>query len=112
MPPHGLDAVIHAPVRLQICAMLSATDEAEFALLRDETGVSESVLSKHLKQLEDAGYVTLRKATVASRQRTWAGLTRKGRAAFAAHVEALNRLVRSEPAAAGVLETPDGAPRR
>ena len=40
-----------APLRLQVCALLSATDEAEYALVREETGVSESVLSKHVRQL-------------------------------------------------------------
>jgi DNA-binding MarR family transcriptional regulator len=88
----GFDAVIHAPVRLQICAILSATDEAEFALVRKETEVSESVLSKHVKQLEEAGYVAVRKATLAARQRTWLALTDAGRRAFAAHVDALGRL--------------------
>jgi DNA-binding HxlR family transcriptional regulator len=34
--------------------------EAEFQVLRDELGVSDSVLSKHLKQLEDAGHVAFR----------------------------------------------------
>ena len=86
------DQVIHAPARLQICAILSAVDEAEFALLREETGVSDSVLSKHLKQLEEAGYLKLRKATVSSRQRTWLSLTPQGRKAFAAHVQELTRL--------------------
>ena len=89
----GLDPVIHAPVRLQICAILSATDEAEFALVREETGVSESVLSKQVKLLEEAGYVRVRKATQASRQRTWLALTGAGRKAFAAHMQALTRLV-------------------
>lgn len=93
MAAHDLDPVIHAPLRLQICAILSAADEAEFALVRAETGVSESVLSKHVKQLEEAGYVAVRKATLASRQRTWIALTRSGRKAFAAHIDALNRLV-------------------
>jgi DNA-binding MarR family transcriptional regulator len=86
------DPIIHAPARLQICAILSAVDEAEFALLREETGVSDSVLSKHLKQLEEAGYLKLRKATVSSRQRTWLSLTPGGRKAFAAHVQELTRL--------------------
>ncbi len=88
----GFDPVIHAPLRLQICAILSAADEAEFALVREETGVSESVLSKHVKQLEEAGHVKVRKATFASRQRTWLGLTPAGRRAFAAHLDALTRL--------------------
>ena len=46
-----LDAVIHAPGRLQICAMLSAADEVEFGVVRDGIGVSDSVMSKHVKQL-------------------------------------------------------------
>ena len=58
----GLDPLIHAPVRLQICAILSATDEPEFALVREERGVSESVLSKQVKLLEEAGS-SRRKAT-------------------------------------------------
>lgn len=92
MPALALDPVIHAPVRLQICALLSGTDEAEFALIREETGVSDSVLSKHVRQLEEAGYVRVRKATLASRQRTWLSLTKAGAQAFAAHVRALSAL--------------------
>ena len=88
-----LDLVIHAPARLQICALLSAVDEAEFALIREEVGVSDSVLSKHLKQLEEAGYLRLRKAAAGGRQRTWLSLTRAGRSAFAAHMAELQRLV-------------------
>jgi DNA-binding MarR family transcriptional regulator len=93
------DTVIHAPGRLQICAILSAADEAEFAMVRDAIAVSDSVLSKHLKQLEDAGYVRLRKQAHAGRQRTWLSLTSAGRAAFAAHVAELTRL-------AGLTEPP------
>ena len=86
------DAVIHAPGRLQICAILSAADEAEFAMIRDAIAVSDSVLSKHLKLLEDAGYVRPRKQAHSGRQRTWLSLTAKGRSAFAAHVAELTRL--------------------
>lgn len=86
------DPVIHAPGRLQICAILSGVDDAEFAMIRDAIKVSDSVLSKHLKQLEEAGYVALTKAPFDGRQRTWLSLTGQGRRAFAAHVAELNRL--------------------
>ena len=89
--PH-FDPVIHAPGRLQICALLSASDDVEFATLRDAIGASDSVLSKHLKLLEDAGYVRPRKANAGGRQRTWLSLTEPGQAAFAAHVAELQRL--------------------
>ena len=91
-----LNTVIHAPNRLRICALLTPLQEAEFQVIRDELGVSDSVLSKHLKQLEEAGYVAFRKGAVSGRQRMWAGLTKSGREAFSAHVEALNQLVMSK----------------
>ena len=86
------DAVIHAPGRLQICAMLSAADEVEFSVVRDGVGVSDSVMSKHVKLLEEAGHVKVRKAASGGRQRTWLSLTGQGRKAFAAHVAELMRL--------------------
>jgi len=88
----GFDAVIHAPGRLQICGILSAAEEADFAMVRDALGVSDSVLSKHLKLLDDAGYIRLRKAPMDGRQRTWLAFTAAGRRAFAAHVAELQRL--------------------
>lgn len=108
-----LDPIIHAPVRLQICAILSATDEAEFALIRREVEVSESVLSKHARHLEEAGYLTIRKGMFGTRQRTWLALTADGKRAFAAHVKALLQLV-AAPQAPGNdrdLPVPPGADR-
>jgi DNA-binding MarR family transcriptional regulator len=93
--PTGFDAVLHPPVRLQIAAVLAQAQEAEFALLKNITGASDSVMSKHLSALADAGYVTLRKAAADGRQRTWARLTSAGRAAFRRHVSALEALTAS-----------------
>jgi DNA-binding MarR family transcriptional regulator len=86
------DALIHAPNRLRICSMLWGPQEVEFSALRDALGVSDSVLSKQLKALEDAGYVKLVKSPLKGWTRTWAALTEEGRAAFAAHAAELKRL--------------------
>ena len=91
-PMAGFDPAFHQPVRLQVAAVLANVDDAEFARLRDITGVADSVMSKHLSALSEAGYVSLRKSAVEGRQRTWASLTGQGRKAFAAHVAALRRL--------------------
>lgn len=92
IPPPVFDSVIHAPGRLQICAILSSVDDAEFAMIRDSIAVSDSVMSKHVKQLEEAGYVAVSKATAGGRQRTWLSLSPAGRTAFKAHVAELTRL--------------------
>lgn len=90
--PTGFDAVLHPPARLQIAAVLAQAQQAEFALLKQVTGTSDSVMSKHLSALADAGYVTLSKAAADGRQRTWASLTSSGRKALRRHVEALETL--------------------
>jgi DNA-binding MarR family transcriptional regulator len=86
------DPVVHAPPRLQVCGLLAVVDTMDFAAVREQVGVSDSVLSKHVRQLEEAGYVQVRKATRASRVRTSLALTTAGRAAFDAHVAELRRI--------------------
>lgn len=90
--PTGFDAILHPPARLQIAAVLAQAQDAEFSLLKQITGASDSVMSKHLAALAEAGYVALSKATSEGRQRTWARLTSSGRKAFRKHVEALETL--------------------
>lgn len=91
----GLDMVLHPPARLQIAAAVATVSEAEFAKLRELSGLADSVLSKHLAALGEAGYVKLRKAPRDGRQRTWVSLTGAGRRAFAAHLAALQQLAAS-----------------
>jgi DNA-binding MarR family transcriptional regulator len=88
-----LDPLIHAPARLQVVTTLSAVSEADFDTLRAALEVSDSVLSKHVSALADAGYVRSRKGVQAGRRTTWIGLTSAGREALREHVAALRRLI-------------------
>jgi len=88
-----LDTVIHAPNRLQICAALSTASELEFKFLKEQLDVSDSVLSKHLKTLEEAGYISITKRSDYARPRSWIALTSVGRQAFSGHVAALKEIV-------------------
>jgi DNA-binding MarR family transcriptional regulator len=87
-----LDDVIHSPVRLSVVAALAATDEAEFAAVRDAVQISDSALSKAVTVLEEAGYVQARKGYVGKRPRTWLRLTPAGRDALRAHLAALRSI--------------------
>lgn len=80
------DPVIHAPQRLQICALLARSGEIEFGALRDTLTVSDATLSKHLRTLTEAGYVELRRVQRQRGQaRTWVQLTAAGTAAVRGH---------------------------
>lgn len=89
----AFDATIHAAHRLRICGLLADLKELEFAVLRDTLSLSDSVLSKQLAILAQAGYVRSRRAKRDSRQRVWLALTPEGRRAFAGHVAALREIV-------------------
>lgn len=87
-----IDALIHQPVRFSIVAALAAAEELEFGFVRDAVEVSDSLLSRYVTQLEDAGYVTVRKGYVGKRPRTWLALSNEGRSAYAAHLGALRAI--------------------
>lgn len=92
-PAPRFDEVIHAPHRLRICALLAPVESMEFGTVRDELGVADSVLSKQLRALTDAGFATTSKRRgETGRPRTWLSLTCEGRRAFAGHLEALREL--------------------
>jgi DNA-binding MarR family transcriptional regulator len=92
-----LDPLIQQPTRLRIMAALVGLDEgekADFTFLRDLLGLSDGNLSVHLQRLEEAGYVAVKKAFVERRPKTWVWATSKGRNVFAAHVDALETILR------------------
>jgi DNA-binding MarR family transcriptional regulator len=91
-----LDPLIHQPARLSIMAALAATKEVEFGTVRDTIGISDSLLSRYITVLENAGYIKVRKGFVAKRPRTWLAITAQGKRAFRNHLEVLQKIVRQE----------------
>ena len=88
-----LDRHLLAPARLKLATMLTAVSEAEFAVLRDGLGVSDSVLSKHVATLADAGYVRTRKGSLEGRRTTWVALSPSGRKVLRNHVAVLREII-------------------
>jgi DNA-binding MarR family transcriptional regulator len=95
-PRHGLDDLLGHPVRFSIAALLSAASKVEFSFVRDHVEVTDSMLSKQMSALEQAGYVKVDKGFVGKRPRTWLSLTREGRRAFERHLAALREIARSD----------------
>ena len=94
MPYPVFDDVIHEPHRLRICALLVPSAGTDFATVRDEIGLSDSALSKHLKTLSEHGYTRLDRSVRDGRQVTTVVLTPAGREALCGHVAELQRMAR------------------
>ncbi|MCG6920213.1 MAG: transcriptional regulator [Acidobacteria bacterium] len=91
-----LDEVIHGRVRLGIMAYLANAEVADFTELKDALQTTQGNLSVHLRKLEEARYVSIEKSFLDRKPLTRARLTRAGRKAFAAYLDAMRKLVGEE----------------
>ncbi len=89
-----LDDVIHSRIRLAIMALLITVEEAEFIYLREKVNATDGNLSVHLKKLEDAEYIVVKKEFIERKPRTMYSLSKKGKKAFEAYLEHLEKLVK------------------
>ncbi len=93
-PTTGLNETVHQRHRLGILAITSKARQADFGYLREALSLTSGNLSTHLTVLENAGLIRVQKGYEGRRPRTWVSITRPGRAALAAEMDALTRLVR------------------
>src|SRR5262249_3698248 len=81
-PPLALNDTVHQRVRLAILTVLSESQECRFATLRDELGLTDGNLNRHLRVLEDSGLIQVTKGSEGRRPVTWLRLSRLGRNAL------------------------------
>ncbi|GLF95006.1 winged helix-turn-helix domain-containing protein [Streptomyces yaizuensis] len=107
-PRHALCPLLNAPVRLSVVAALAPVDRAEFGFVRDLVEVTDSVLSKQVASLEEAGLLAVDKGRVGRRPRTWLALTGEGRAVYARHLDALRAIADGPAMPGGPTDTGGG----
>jgi DNA-binding MarR family transcriptional regulator len=84
-------------------ALLAPASKVEFSFVRDHVEVTDSMLSKQMSALEEAGYVKVDKGHIGKRPRTWLSLTKEGRRTFERHMAAVREIARGNGApSAGV----------
>jgi DNA-binding MarR family transcriptional regulator len=88
-----IDDVIHGRLRLGIMAYLSSAQAADFTELRGKLATTDGNLSAHVRKLEDAGYVAVKKAFAGRKPVTRIAITAAGRQAYSAYLQALAELV-------------------
>ena len=89
----ALDDLLDHRSRLAACVLLSRADQLSFSRLKQLLGESDGNLGAQLRKLEDAGFITVRKAYQDRRPVTWYRLTAAGRKALIGHLDALARLI-------------------
>ena len=95
----AVDDIIHGRLRLGIMAYLAKTERADFTELKAALNATQGNLSIQLRTLEDAGYITIDTTFVDRKPLTRALLTKTGRKAFLAYLDAMARLIDESPRA-------------
>jgi DNA-binding HxlR family transcriptional regulator len=89
----AIDDVIHGRLRLGVMAYLTGSGTADFNTLKAKLQASDGNLSVQLRKLEDAGYVQIVKSFSGRKPLTQLSITDKGRAAFVAYLDAIEKLL-------------------
>lgn len=93
-PTNGLDDVVHQRARLGILTVLAEVGRADFPYLKSLLQLTDGNLGRHIEVLADQSLVEVSKGYEGRRPRTWVTITKAGRTALAAEMDALRDLVR------------------
>lgn len=94
----AMDRLLEHRSRLGACLLLSQTERMSFSRLRELLGETDGNLGAHLRKLEDANYIEVRKEFAERKPITWYLITPAGTKALRAHMDALESLLNSAPA--------------
>jgi predicted ArsR family transcriptional regulator len=90
---NGLDTVVHGPVRLGVLTSLQMDGSLDFTHLKQRLGVADGALGTHLLKLEEAGYVTCKKAFIGRRPKSTYRITAAGRHALTNYLATLRKVI-------------------
>jgi len=80
-------------IRLGIMSILMVNESADFNLLKELLGVTDGNLASHTKALETENYIQIEKQFIGKKPNTKYSATLEGKKAFAAHIDALEKLI-------------------
>ncbi len=89
-----LDDTLQSRIRVAIMAALVSVVEADFNFLKEMVKTTDGNLSTHLRKLEDAGYILMKKKFVDRKPQTKYKVTEKGRRSLEEHVSVLEKLIK------------------
>ena len=84
---------IHEPNRLLIIAQLYALEQADMLYLKKALGISWGNLSFHTTQLEEKGYITIKKQFIGKKSYTLLRITAEGKSHFEDYKNAMRNFL-------------------
>jgi len=92
-----IDRLVHEPARLQILTVLSLVENTDFLFLMRQTGLTKGNLSSHLRKLEAAEYVVIKKEFMEKIPHTLVQITPIGRKALQVYRQKMAEVLKRLP---------------
>jgi DNA-binding MarR family transcriptional regulator len=91
----NLNKVFDSRIRLGIMSALLVNEDVNFNDLKELMQVTDGNLASHLKTLEESAYIKVEKGFIGRKTNTTYSATKEGEKAFKAHLDALEKMIRS-----------------
>ena len=82
-------------VRLGIMSILVINEKVDFNTLKQMLDVTDGNLASHISALEKNEYILVHKKFVGKKPNTTYSVTNKGRISFTAHLDALEKIIKT-----------------
>jgi DNA-binding MarR family transcriptional regulator len=94
-PIENLNKLFDSRVRLGIMSVLMVNEHVNFNQLKELIEITDGNLASHIKSLEENGFIKVQKGFIGRKTNTTYTITKAGEKAFKAHVDALEKMIRS-----------------
>lgn len=94
-PIAALNKIFDSRIRLGVMSVLIVNESVSFNDLKQLLALTDGNLASHLNTLEQAQYVSVQKAFIGKKTNTTYTVTDLGRQAFKAHLDALEKMIKS-----------------
>jgi len=93
-PIENLNKIFDSRIRLGIMSAVMVNEEVNFNDLKELIQVTDGNLASHIKTLEDAAYIKVKKGFIGKKTNTTYSVTKSGEKAFKLHLEALEQMIK------------------
>ena len=90
-----LNKAFESRIRLGIMSVLVVNESADFNTLKEQLKITDGNLSSHITALEKFQYIKIKKQFIGKKPNTTYLITASGKKAFAAHIDALEKLIKN-----------------
>lgn len=91
-----LHKAFESRVRLGIMSALAVNETLDFNALKEYLDVTDGNLASHLKALEKEQFIEVKKTFIQRKPNTRYSMSREGKKAFEEHLNALEKLIKSQ----------------